>query len=208
MSHQVVPGLVSVVCPWLALVLCLQCVAAWRGVSVRGRTLMLSSGAVALVVLLLPVNGIVIAHWVAGISANFSIPLTGMLAVSVCERAFSKRILSVQDWRAAWSFGAIGGLALYPLALGLSSFDPYEWGWHVSPLFVLMAVLTSWLIWKQNRFGLLLLLAVVAFHLRLLESTNYWDYLVDPLYCLASLVVLGRRSAAHIGLVRRSQAAF
>ena len=83
-------------------------------------------------------------------------------------------------------------LALYPLALGLGSFDPYEWGWHFSPLFVIVAALTVWLTWKQNRFGFLLLLAAVAFHLRLLESTNYWDYVLDPIYCLVSFVVLIR----------------
>ena len=53
--------------------------------------------------------------------------------------------------------------------------------------------LTAWLIWKRNRFGLLLLLAVTAFHLGLLESTNYWDYLLDPVYSAACLVALSRR---------------
>jgi len=119
-----------------------------------------------------------------------------MLAVAAWERAFSRRIFSQRDWRTAWGFGAVGGLALYPLALGVGSIDPYEWGWRFSPLFVVIGALTVWLVWKQNRFGLLLLLAAVAFHLRLLESTNYWDYLLDPVYCMASLVALGTGLAA------------
>ena len=40
---------------------------------------------------------------------------------------------------------------------------------------------------------ILLLLAAAAFHLRVLESSNYWDYLLDPIYCLVSLAALGRR---------------
>ena len=105
----------------------------------------------------------------------------------------ARPIFSQRDWDAGWIFGAIGGVLLYPLALGIGSVDPYEWGWRFSPLFVVAGALTVWLIWKQSRFAILLLLAAAAFHLRVLESSNYWDYLLDPIYCLVSLVVLGRR---------------
>ena len=108
----------------------------------------------------------------------------------VWERVFERSLLAEREWTTAWSFGAIGGLALYPMALGLGSFDPYEWGWPFSPLFVVIGALTVLLIWKQNRFGVLLVLAAVAFQLHLLESTNYWDYLLDPIYSLVSIVWL------------------
>jgi hypothetical protein len=192
MTRNFVTVLFAAACPWLALMLCLQQLAGWRGFTLRGG-LLLSSAGVALAVLLIPIEGISIARWIAGINANFSIPLTAILTVAVCERVFARPVFAQVDWTACWSFGAIGGLALYPLALGLSSFDPYEWGWHFSPLFVIIAALTVWLIWKQNRFGFLLLLAATAFHLRLLESTNYWDYLLDPFYGCVSFVVLIRR---------------
>ena len=152
----------------------------------------------ALAVLLLPIGGLVIARWVAGLSANFSMPLTGMLAVAVWERAFTQRVFSRRDWDEGWSFGAIGGAVLYPLALGVSSVDPYEWGWRFSPLFVVIGGVTAWLIWRGSRFGLLLLLATIAFHLDLLESSNYWDYLLDPVYGLVSLIVLSGRLAAQL----------
>ena len=63
-------------------------------------------------------------------------------------------------------------------------------GLALQPLFVVIGALTVLLIWKQNRFGFLLVLASVAFQLRLLESTNYWDYLLDPIYSLVSIVWL------------------
>jgi hypothetical protein len=194
MNHDVFIEALSTACPWLMLVLCLQRVAAWRGLPLRRWGLLLLPGAIAAGVLLLPIGGIAVARWITGLNANFSIPLTGLLAVAVWERAFARSLFARQDWSAGWTFGAIGGLSLYPLALGVGSFDPYEWGWRFSPLFVVIAVLTGWLIWKKNRFGLLLLLAIAAFHLRLLESSNYWDYLLDPVYWCTSLVVLGRRS--------------
>ena len=89
------------------------------------------------------------------------------------------------------------GLGLYPLALGWGSFDPYEWGWSFSPLFVAVAVMTALLAWKQNRFCLPLLLAIAAYHLRLQESANYWDYLLDPVYCLVSIIALAWQTLAR-----------
>ena len=205
MIHDSVTEVMSAACPWLVMVLCLQLVAGWCGLTWRGWRLLVSSGAIALIFLLLPVKGLMIARWVAGVSANFSIPLTGIVAIAVWERTFTRRFFSPADWVTVWSFGAIGGVVLYPLALGASSFDPYEWGWRFSPLFVIIGALTSWLIWKQNRFGFLLLIAAVAFQLRLLESSNYWDYLLDPIYCLVGLVWSCGRLVAHIrGGVGRS----
>jgi hypothetical protein len=193
MTRQLLTPLFSAICPWLALVLCLQHLAEWRGFRARGAGLLVLTSVVALAVLLIPIQAIAIARWIAGVNANFSVPLTAVLAVAVYERAFARPVFSPADWTACWSFGAIGSVALYPLALGLSRFDPYEWGWRFSPLFAIVAALTGWLLWKQNRFGLVLLVAVLAFHLRVLESTNYWDYLLDPMYGLISIVALVRR---------------
>jgi hypothetical protein len=190
MTHASVVELCATVCPWLALMWCLQRVARLTVPPLRGWTLLAVTGAIAAVVLLVPIQGLVIARWVAGLNANFSIPLTVILAVIVWERVFERSLLSEREWTTAWTFGAIGGLALYPMALGLGGFDPYEWGWPFSPLFVVIGALTVVLVWKQNRFGFLLVLAAVAFQLHLLESANYWDYLLDPVYSLVSIVWL------------------
>ena len=198
MTHDTAAVLFAAACPWLALTLCFHHIASRRGSRLPARALMCVAGAAALALLIVPIGGIVVARWVAGLNANFSVPLTGLLAAAVWERAFGTPILSAAEWRTAWLFGALGGLALYPFALGVGSFDPYEWGWRFSPLFVMTAALTVWLIWKRNKFGSLLLLAAAAFHLRLLESTNYWDYLLDPVFCIVSLVVIGRWSIARL----------
>jgi hypothetical protein len=190
MSHTTVVEIGAAICPWLAVMWCLLRVATWSNLRVRGWTLLAVTGAIGIAILLVPIQGLAIARWVAGLNANFSVPLTSMFAVSVCERAFGRLLFTQREWSAAWCFGAIGGLALYPMALGLSSFDPYEWGWPFSPLFVVSGLLTAWLLWTRNRFGVVLLLAALAFQLRLLESTNYWDYLLDPIYSLVSLAWL------------------
>jgi hypothetical protein len=182
----------AAVFPGLVLMLCLERVARAIGLAWRGWPLLLMTAAIASGVLLLPIGGLAAARWIAGVLSNVSIPFTGMLAVRVWERAFGVHLFSAQDRTAGWAFGAVGGLVLYPMALGVGTRDPYSWGWELSPLFVSIAMLTAWLIWKQNRFGLLLLLAAGAFQLHLLESSNYWDYLLDPIYCVTSFVALGR----------------
>jgi MFS family permease len=207
MTHDTAAVVFAGACPWLALTLCLQSAAGRRGARLSGLALLCASGTAALALLMAPIGGTVIARWVAGLNANFSIPLTGLLVAAVWKRAFATPILSSAEWRTAWLFGALGGLALYPFALGVGSLDPYEWGWRFGPLFVVIAALTVWLIWKQNRFGILLMLAVAAFHLRLLESTNYWDYLLDPVFWVVSLVVIGRRSITRLRGGRQPAAA-
>jgi hypothetical protein len=206
MNDAAAAWVVSAVCPWLALLLAVQRLIAWRGMALRGWALLIASGVIALGVLLIPIDRIALARWVASLSPSFSVPLTGLLAITAWERAFSRQVLSSRDRTTGWMFGAIAGLLLYPFALGVSRIDPYVWGWSASPLFIVIGVLTGWLIWRGNRFGLLLLLAVVAFRLQIFESTNYWDYLVDPIYCLASLVVLGTRMYVASGFSRTGYA--
>ncbi len=196
MSDAMVSLAFSAIGPWLAVLLGIQLLIGWRRPTFRGVPLLLVAGVLALGLLVIPIDGIAVARWVAAVSASFSVPLVGLLAVAACERAFTRQLLEQRERDVAWTYAAIAGLLLYPFALGVSSIDPYQWGWYRSPLFVIVGVLTGWLLWTRNRFGILLLAAVVAYHLRLGESSNYWDYLIDPVYWFASLVALARRVVA------------
>jgi len=199
MSHSTVILVFLLLCPWLMLLMGLQALAGLCRLKTRGWPRLLLLALVAAGLLLLPIQSVSIAGWARGLSADFSIPLTGLLAVAVWETEFPRKLFSKADWTAAWAFGALSGLGLYPLALGWGSLDPYEWGWRFSPLFLASALVTSLLLWKQSRFGLLLLLAIAAYQLRLLESANYWDYLLDPVYCVTSLLALAIQLAKAAG---------
>jgi hypothetical protein len=179
----------SYLCPWLALLCLLQWIAGDRPFK-RGPVRLVFLAVVAIGILQVPIKGFSLAQWVRGIEANFSIPLLALLVARVAGNEFSARLLDAKAHLAAWSFGAASAACLFPLALGLGDVDPYEWGWQFSPLFAVMAAVTAWLLWTRNRFGMVLLLAIVAYHLRLLESNNYWNYLVDPVYGVASVVAL------------------
>ncbi|MEQ6329994.1 hypothetical protein VLF92_16930 [Pseudomonas chengduensis] len=91
------------------------------------------------------------------------------------------------------SLALFTGLAvlLYPAALGLSYADPYQLGFEPRPMLLVLGMLCAVLILQRSWLGALaLVLATLAFALRLGASENYWDYLIDPYLALYSLGAL------------------
>lgn len=106
-----------------------------------------------------------------------------------------------------WGF-AILGLILYPASLGLTVWDPYRDGYAPTWLLALTFVLAVIYWFARNTLGAVMLaLATVAFVLEIKQSTNYWDYLVDPIivvYCWSVLLARGF-GRAYSGLFRASR---
>ena len=142
-------------------------------------------------VLVFSFHGLSVARWIASFDGNFSIPLLGILAMAILEESFSVKLFALRDWKAAWIFGAIATLVLYPSALGLGSIDAYRWGWGAGMLLLSVALATMVLLWQKNHFGILLLLALAAFTFHLQGSTNLWDYIIDPVFGVLSMVMVG-----------------
>ena len=46
------------------------------------------------------------------------------------------------------------------------------------------------LIWRGNRFGYFVFMAMLGYAARFQESDNFWDYLLDPVYGAVSLLVI------------------
>jgi len=81
----------------------------------------------------------------------------------------------------------------YPSALGATEFDMYRLGFEPVSLLIALAViaLLAWQL-RENFLLTAIVTAVFAFRFQLLESTNLWDYLFDPLlviYCAVWLLV-------------------
>lgn len=144
---------------------------------------------------LVPFFGHVPRYWLSGMTPNISVPLIVVLLASIASCAGWGTWFRSREWRAAWIFGAIASLVLYPSAmgLGLSNFDSYSLGWpwlewnRSLLLFGGVAVTAGFLVWRGNRFGWVLVLAAVVYLLRIQESWNFWEGLLDPLYGVASL---------------------
>ena len=175
--------------PWLVMLWLGQALMSCLKISLSQRA-SLGCAIAALGIVVVPVGGIPLGRWFAGLNLQPSLPLLALLAGQIWKNGFQQELLRPKDTAAGWIFGAVMGTLLYPAALGWGNFDPYSLGWSASILFPIVALLTIFLVWKQNRFSLLLVLSILAYDLRLLESPNFWDYLVDPIYWLLSIIML------------------
>lgn len=182
----------SFVFPFLLATTLLQRVARWSGRALRGRGPALVLCLIAAAVVLIPVGEWSLGRWLTSFNANFSIPLTAILLSRAVESFFGITLLNDRARLTCWIFSLTAGAVLYPMALGLGRWDPYAAGWGFSWLFVLLFSLTVVLLVMKNHFAVVLMAVILAYNLRLLESTNLWDYLVDPFLVVVSGIALGR----------------
>jgi hypothetical protein len=100
-------------------------------------------------------------------------------------------------------FLVFAAFALYPFALGLGAFDPFRLGfgnlWFIAGL--LVVALFAWLR-QYTLIALCVSLAVLAWSVGWYESSNLWNYLLDP---WVSLYALGAMLKRSIGRVSRSR---
>jgi len=184
MSEGIIHDLYAGLAPWMALAL----IFLGRNPHLS-RTRITGSLLLAFFLLRIPINGWHLFAWVRVLEPNPSFTLTGLLCVALWGRITQKKLFRPQDWSAAWSLGAGLALLLYPMALGLTSIDPYTWGW--GPILpIVTALAASLLLLAGNRMGILFLLPFGGVLLHLQESSNFWDALIDPFYGGLSLITL------------------
>ena len=174
---------------FLIFVWVLQCaMRGWKGTVI--------AATLAGIVSIIPFFGHVPRYWLSGLTPNISVPLFALLVISITERAGCPPVFRAREWRAAFLFGSIAALSLYPsaLGLGLPSLDVYAIGWpwlvwgHSLLLFGVVAAVAALLVWRANRFGWILVATALCYWLGGQESRNFWDYLIDPLYAVVSLL--------------------
>lgn len=157
----------------------------------------------AVMAVFLPVEGMPLGRWLHGVDGGISVPFVCVLLDRVVEAWSGRPFLDRRARRTAGIFGVAAGLAVYPAALGLGAWDPYELGWRSSLPMIAAAIVAVVLIARRDAFGIVLLVAGLCWQLDLLESENAWDYLVDPIYVvlswlalMAGLVTAARRRSA------------
>lgn len=133
------------------------------------------------VIFSIPVLGLSLSGLVRGISADLSVPTLVLLALALLRTMSGLQLAGAQARREMLAAIALCGLLFYPLALGVSVFDPYRLGYgNVWFLIVLSGIA----VWSSLRNSLMLAwcmaLAVVAWVIGWYESNNLWDYLIDP----------------------------
>lgn len=197
-----VHGLVCLAAVWLVLLWAAQ----RFKFAARGLVVPLVAGVGAGLLLMIPVDGAPLWNWVFSFCPNPSLPLLGIIGIALCGRLWpALRVCSAADWRALWIFGAVAGSVLYLHPFFYETPDLYYWGWH-EPVaaWVIAGLAVLFLCWG-NRLGVIFIGALVAYSLELLESHNGWDYVVDPIYWIASCAVVMRQSV-QAWLERRTAA--
>jgi hypothetical protein len=154
----------------------------------------LTCGGVAILALV-PFGDLSLAGYLRGLTGDLSITTLVLLLRAIARQPREPSLGERGDVALQVVLTATA-VALYPLALGLGTFDPYRLGyaspWLLSVLF--LAALVGW--WR--RYSLVtwcLALAVLAYSVGWYESNNLWDYLVDPLVGLYALSALLLRAA-------------
>ena len=146
----------------------------------------------------LPVFGLPLAGYVRGVLSDLSFTSMALLTCAIAPRLGASSLGSAEEWRFVFGLVAATGLFLYPMALGLGPFDPYTLGFAPTGLLVMLALFAGLAWWRRYHVCLgAIVLAVLAYRLGLLESSNLWDYLLDPwllLYAIYDLWPLRRNS--------------
>jgi hypothetical protein len=139
--------------------------------------------------LFLPVYGLSFAQWLRSVLGDLSVFSLVIFANILAQRLFAHQLLAQASRNNLLRGIALTGVVFYPFALGVSAFDPYRLGYSPLLLAALLCVASviAWLR-AERGFAMVLLLPLIAFNLQLLESTNLWNYLLDPVVLVYALV--------------------
>ena len=144
---------------------------------------------------LLPVDGLSLAGYVRGVVGDLSITTVVVMLLTIASRVSHRQVVPEKERIALFGFVVLCGAFLYPMALGATAYDPYRMGYdsYFLPASLVLLGLAAWLT------NLLLItfcitLAMLAYSIGWYASTNLWDYLLDPVLFLCSLLYLSRRA--------------
>lgn len=126
--------------------------------------------------------------YVRGISSDLSITLVVLAGLGLVRRLRGLRGIDRAERMAVNTAVAAAALFLYPLALGWGDWDPYRAGWGAPGMLVaLLAISVFCWIQGLRLLPVLVAAALLAWSFDLLESTNLWDYLIDPWLATAAI---------------------
>jgi hypothetical protein len=181
-----------------AVVVAAVAVAAGRRLGLRRSRLAVLAGASA-VGALTPIGALPVAGLVRGVVGDLSFTTLVLLAGGLRrslrggDPADDRTTITLQG------LVLVAGLVLYPLALGLGTWDPYRLGYG-NPwlLATLLAVALAALVLDAPLVTFCIALGVQAWALGAFESRNLWDYLIDPLVFVWAAAALLLRVAGAI----------
>jgi hypothetical protein len=146
---------------------------------------------VTAIIVAVPIGSLPLAAFVRSCSGDLSITTNVLFVMAIYSHLSGRRFVDQRQENAVHCLIAVTALVFYPLALGFGPFDPYRPGygslWFLTGL--LMLALGAWAV-RFYLISICIALAVIAHAMAWHESTNLWDYLLDPLVSIYAFVVV------------------
>jgi hypothetical protein len=146
---------------------------------------------VTAIVVAVPIGALPLAAYLRSCFGDLSITTHVLLVIAIFSNLSGRRPVDERQKIAIHGLIAVTALVFYPLALGFGPFDPYRPGygslWFLTGL--LMLALGAWAV-RFYLISICIALAVTAHAMAWHESTNLWDYLLDPLVSIYAFVVV------------------
>lgn len=161
-----------------------------------GLTAKLLTGIATSLLLFIPFGDVPLWNRIFSYFPNPSVPTLAIIGAGLWAQLFGTALFKRSDWDAIWIFGVIVGGALYLHPIFFGALDLYFWGWDRVVSAWTVGLVAVALLTGGVRLGVLLLGALVAYGCTALESSNCWNYVMDPVYWLISTGVLGARGVA------------
>ena len=143
------------------------------------------------IALLIPVfgAGLPLTAFFRGVGGDLSTTLLALSVWSLSYRLLGTTAINKRELTVLMAAISAAALLLYPTALGWGNWDAYRLGWGSWWLWVALLALCG----VSAGLGLrvlpaLMALALLAWSFGLMESTNLWDYLLDPWLSAYALV--------------------
>lgn len=147
---------------------------------------------ISALLIVLPVKDWLVIEFSRGYFSDLSIATILMCSLYIMNVAGARKLESSNALQ--YSILVLGFI-LYPFTLGLSMFDPYVFGFSsdaMYPIFVSVLAVCAFISWYFGlwQLALVLALALLANGFGTYESNNVWNYLLDPIAVIMSLVSL------------------
>ncbi len=165
------------------------------GPAVKGLLLLLS-----LLAALYPIRGLSASDYMLSVNPGFSIGSAVLLLIIVCNRIFHTKLLTDKDLKRFAIWNILISIVVFVPALGFTGLDIYAMGYGSYVLFVVMALITIFLVFQKSSLSYIFITYIVAFNLKLLISENFFDYITDGVLFFISigvLIAVSRRTGSN-----------
>ncbi|HMC13942.1 MAG TPA: hypothetical protein VKG67_06340 [Gallionellaceae bacterium] len=146
---------------------------------------------------LFPIGGLPLAGYLRGTIGDLSI--TSLLLLFMAFLRSLRGWPTPPDRNKLLLLNVFTAVGFYPLALGWGGFDPYRLGYGSYWFLACLLGLALLLVFRRlSTIAFTIGLAVLAWSIGWYESTNIWDYLLDPMISIYAAVAIIRQGIRRL----------